>query len=272
LPQDQTITFGALGSKAFGDAPFAPAISASSGLLVTLSAAGKCSASGATVRLIGVGQCTVTANQSGNANWRPAAGVSQSFDISKGQQAITFPNPGRQVYRENLVIQLQATASSGLPVSYEVSQGNAACYTVEGTTVPIRYAGGTCYIRASQPGNDNWLAASPVEVGFEVVSGRGQIQWNQSLSDRTFPPATSFDVTARTIHGELPHFEATGSCDVTEKSHDATSTTATVTTTGIGTCTVTARQPDNQSWFGDPAGIPKTFRINPAPTPTPAKL
>src|SRR5207248_2165051 len=147
-------------------------------------------------------------------------------DISKGQQTVTFPNPGRQVFKDNLVVQLQATATSGMPVTYEITQFSA-CSAVQGNGVPIR-SQGTCGVRASQAGSDNWLAATPVEVLIDVSSGRAQLQWDQSLPDRTFPPATSFDVTASVVHGEPVQFEAKGSCSVSEKSHSNTSTTATV--------------------------------------------
>jgi hypothetical protein len=83
---NQTITFGSLAAKRPGDPPFAIAATASSGLIVTFAAAGPCSvlngtSSSATVTLTGVGSCTITASQPGNANFNAAPSVSRTFRI-----------------------------------------------------------------------------------------------------------------------------------------------------------------------------------------------
>jgi len=78
----QTITFGALGDRTFGDPGFTVAASASSGLAVTFSAAGDCTVSGTNVHLTAAGTCTVTADQPGDANYAPAPSVGQSFAIA----------------------------------------------------------------------------------------------------------------------------------------------------------------------------------------------
>jgi hypothetical protein len=62
---NQTITFGALPSKTFGDSPFVISAAASSGLAVDFSAAGACSIAGNTVTILGAGTCAITASQPG---------------------------------------------------------------------------------------------------------------------------------------------------------------------------------------------------------------
>src|SRR4029077_12269634 len=57
---NQTITFGALANKTFGDADFNVSACASSGLTVTFTATGNCSIAGNTVHLTGPGSCTIT--------------------------------------------------------------------------------------------------------------------------------------------------------------------------------------------------------------------
>jgi photosystem II stability/assembly factor-like uncharacterized protein len=79
----QTISFGALAGRTFGDADFAVSATASSGLPVSFAAGGSCTVSGATVHLTGAGSCTVTASQAGNANYNAATDVVQSFTITK---------------------------------------------------------------------------------------------------------------------------------------------------------------------------------------------
>ena len=77
----QTISFGPLADKTFGDPDFAVSATASSGLAVSFAAAGNCTVSGNTVHLTSAGSCTITASQAGNANYQPAANVPRTFTI-----------------------------------------------------------------------------------------------------------------------------------------------------------------------------------------------
>ncbi len=77
----QTITFGALSTKTFGDPDFTVAGAASSGLPVSFSGSGNCTVTASTVHLDGPGSCTVTASQAGDTDYNPAISVLQSFTI-----------------------------------------------------------------------------------------------------------------------------------------------------------------------------------------------
>lgn len=79
-------------------------------------------------------------------------------------QTINFPNPGNQTYGV-APITLTATATSGLPVSYTVISGPA---TVSGSTLTITGAGSVT-VQATQAGNTNYAAATPVSVTFTVA-------------------------------------------------------------------------------------------------------
>jgi hypothetical protein len=81
--QDQTITFGALTNKTYGDADFTVSATASSGLPVSFSASGNCTVSGSTVHITSAGSCTITASQAGDTTYNAAPDVSQSFNIAK---------------------------------------------------------------------------------------------------------------------------------------------------------------------------------------------
>src|SRR4029079_6896486 len=88
---NQTITFGALGNKTFGDADFGVGATASSTLAVSFTASGNCTLiGGATVHITGAGSCTITAKQAGDPNYNAAPDVPQSFTIAKADQTITF--------------------------------------------------------------------------------------------------------------------------------------------------------------------------------------
>jgi Tol biopolymer transport system component len=79
----QTITFGALPNKTYGDPDFTVSATASSGLPVTFAADGVCTVSGASVHITGVGVCKITASQPGDSSYNAAADVSQSFAIAR---------------------------------------------------------------------------------------------------------------------------------------------------------------------------------------------
>ena len=78
---NQTISFAPLPDRTYGDPPFSVSATASSGLPVSFSAAGACRVAGNTVTLTGVGLCTLTAHQPGNANYNPAPDVARTFAI-----------------------------------------------------------------------------------------------------------------------------------------------------------------------------------------------
>ncbi len=86
----QTITFANPGSRTYGTA-FAPGATASSGLAVayTSTTLTICTVSGTTVTPVGVGTCTVTASQPGDASYRAATSVTQSFTVTKAPLTVT---------------------------------------------------------------------------------------------------------------------------------------------------------------------------------------
>src|SRR5207245_250677 len=95
---NQTITFGALPNKTYGDPDFTVSASASSGLTVSFAAAGNCTISGVTIHITGPGSCTVTCSQLGDASYNAAPNVSQGFSIAKGNQTIAFAALANKTY------------------------------------------------------------------------------------------------------------------------------------------------------------------------------
>jgi hypothetical protein len=135
---DQTITFAALPDKTYGDLAFTVAATASSGLEVSFTAAGKCTISGATVTLTGAGSCTVTAHQGGNPSYHPAETVSQSFAIAKATATLALGDLN-QTYSGNPRAATVTTSPVGLAtvaVTYSGSSTpptNAGSYAVTAT-------------------------------------------------------------------------------------------------------------------------------------------
>jgi Regulator of chromosome condensation (RCC1) repeat/PASTA domain len=161
--KNQTITFGPLAGKSYGDPDFSVSAAASSGLAVSFNASGNCTLGGVTVHLTGAGSCTVTAAQPGDANYNPAPDVSQTFAIAKAGQTVTFGPLANKTYGAR-DFSVSATASSGLAVSFNAS-GNC---TLGGVTVHLTGAG-SCTVTASQPGDANYNAAPGVSRTFSIV-------------------------------------------------------------------------------------------------------
>src|SRR5207253_3105112 len=91
--KDQTITFGTLVGKTYGDPDFTVSATASSALAVTFTASGSCTVSGSTVHITGAGSCTITAHQGGNNTYNPAPDVPQTFMVAKATPTVTVTDP-----------------------------------------------------------------------------------------------------------------------------------------------------------------------------------
>ncbi|GEM_PF-1009485 len=88
--------------------------------------------------------------------------VEDKLTILKASQVIDFA-PIADCWTTDIV-ELDATATSGLPVSFEVVSGPAL---LEGNILTFTSAG-TVEVQAAQEGNGNWNEAEPVAHSFEV--------------------------------------------------------------------------------------------------------
>jgi CSLREA domain-containing protein len=161
---NQTITFGALADKTFGDPDFDVTATASSALAVTLTPSGNCTiVSGNKVHLGNMGSCTITASQGGDASYNAAPAVARTFNIQQADQTITFNSLLNKTFGDP-DFTVSATASSNLSVNFGAS---GAC-TVSTGSVHITGAG-SCTITASQPGNGNFKSAPAVKQTFNIA-------------------------------------------------------------------------------------------------------
>ena len=122
---------------------------------------------GTTLSLIGVGKVEITATQAGNANYA-ATTEAQTITVSQGTQTLMFTSPA--VGTINMEIELAATASSGLDVTFAVTNqsptsgsGEVAILADNGTTLSLTGAG-TATITATQAGNANYAAATETQT------------------------------------------------------------------------------------------------------------
>ena len=185
----QTITFAPLPTRTLGTKPFSLTATASSGLPVTFASltTAVCTVLGNTVTLVSSGTCTIEATQPGNLTWSPATPVDQSFRVMEARQRIDFPKPPDQNLASGSLT-LSATATSGLLVSF-ASLTPAVC-TVLGNVVTFVSAG-TCTIEATQPGNNIYGPANPVDRSFQV----SKIATSMTLTSTPGPFVTGVPIT-----------------------------------------------------------------------------
>ncbi len=96
-------------------------------------------------------------------------------------QSITFPAIAQQSCGTPLV--LNATASSGLPVTYQVLEGSSIVSLAGGVLEFLR--AGSVTIRAQQGGSVAYAAAAPVARSFNVVRGTQTLGFNPALPAST---------------------------------------------------------------------------------------
>ena len=196
----QTISFGALPNRIYGDADFAVSGTASSDLPVTfgVGATDNCTISGSTVHITGAGSCTVTATQAGNANYLSASG-SQTFTIAQASQTISFGPIPNHIYGD-ADFAVSATASSGLPVTFGVGATDSC--TISGSTVHITGAG-SCTVTATQTGNANYLSASASRT-FTIQKALLTVTANSTSKVYGQPNPTFTAAFAGFVNGEGP--------------------------------------------------------------------
>ena len=185
----QTISWNQTLTATLGDAPIHLTATASSGLPVSYSSSDTSIAyvSNDSLYFVGVGAALITASQAGNALYQPAADVSLILNVSAPvlNQTITW----NQTLIANIndgTLELTATASSGLPVSYTCSDESIA--TVNGNVLTL-VGVGQAVIIASQSGNAYFHPAQNVVKILTVNENGGTedpqpqtIIWDQNLN------------------------------------------------------------------------------------------
>jgi len=111
------------------------------------------------VNFIGIGDCTVAADQAGNASYNAAAQVTQTVAVGRRPQTIKFtskaPNP---VYVGDTYGVSATVGSNGNVVAIAAAPATV-CTMTNGTVAFV--AAGTCTVTATQDGNALYEAAPP---------------------------------------------------------------------------------------------------------------
>lgn len=167
-PSSQTITF-APASTGLAATSTPLAATASSGLPVTLTvdpaSSAICTLTGATVRYLTNGSCTLHANQGGNFGYDAAPEVTRTIAVAKQNQVISFNAPTTGTVGGSAL--LAASSSSQLAVTFAVDPASVGVCSLSGRTV--RYLRtGTCTLHAVQAGSAAFNAAATVTDAVNV--------------------------------------------------------------------------------------------------------
>lgn len=162
----QAITFSKIADRPFSSPPLALSAKATSGLPINYEVlSGPAFLSGGSLSFSGKrGTVVVRAAQPGNGTYASADPVDQSFVLTGSSQSLVFGSLASRVYGDPPVL-LSGTASSGLPVGFEVASGPAL---VAGNTLLLKGAG-VVEVRAVQTGDDVFMPAAPVIQKMQVA-------------------------------------------------------------------------------------------------------
>src|SRR6185369_9974883 len=191
---NQTLTFGALANKTFGDPDFTVSATASSSLAVSFTASGNCTMTGSTVHLTGGGSCTITAAQAGDADYNSAPNVQQSFTITTNSTATTTTvsssqNPSN--FNQNVTFTATVSSTGGTPagtVQFKdggVNLGPPQILNGSGvaTFSTSTLIAGLHPITADYSGDANFLASSGTLAGGQQVGSIIRFSANNYSTD-----------------------------------------------------------------------------------------
>jgi hypothetical protein len=198
----QTLTVSVEGGLIYQGPSVAVNATASSGLTVSLEViGGPGRLEGNNLLSTGGGMVAVRATQAGDEVWG-AVSVTNTFTVSPAAQTIRWTAVPEQTYGAGPVT-LNATASSGLPVIFQVASGPG---TVNGSQLTLTGAG-TIALRALQPGSADFqpstldisivVAKATQTLSFAAISSRAYTTNPIPLEANTSSKLpVSFDVLA----------------------------------------------------------------------------
>ncbi|GHM99170.1 hypothetical protein WSM22_06600 [Cytophagales bacterium WSM2-2] len=166
---DQTITFGSLASKTFGDAAFNVSASSSVSLPVSFSSSNTSVAtvSGNLVTIVGAGTTTITASQAGNSNYNAAANVQQTLTVQKISPVVSITSANSGNFQD-IINLITNKGGSGGAVTYAVANnfnGTTGSASVDNATGKLTLSGtGQVQLTATVAGTANYNQAVTTQV------------------------------------------------------------------------------------------------------------
>ncbi|MEM9832434.1 MAG: M6 family metalloprotease domain-containing protein [Bacteroidota bacterium] len=193
-----TITFTAIPDKTFGDEDFSLQATSNPDFPISFQVKkGKVEIEDKTVSIAGAGEVEIEASTEGDENYQGAT-KSITFEIKKLTQAITFTGLEDVVFDKGKEIPLSAISDRDLAITFSVREGSDKV-ELNGQTLVIKKAGEVT-VEASQGGNENIAAATPVRRTFEIAKAPQTI--------------TFTEIPNKTVGDEPFNLEATSSADI----------------------------------------------------------
>ena len=179
----QTITFGGLSGKTYGDAAFSVSGSSSSGLTLAFSSdtTAVCTVSGTSVTIVAAGTCTVRATQAGNTNYSAANAVTQGFTVSAKVLTMSV------VVASKVYDQTTSATVSGTPTLTGVVAGDAV--SVDASQVAVVFANKTVGVNKATTVS---FSSGPL-IG--VDAGNYSISAPSGVTGAVSPKSVTVDVT-----------------------------------------------------------------------------
>lgn len=222
--QNQTITFPAIASKTYGNAPFVLTATASSNLPVSFRiVSGPATVSGNAITLTGSGTVVVEASQSGNASYAAASAVNQSFVVAAAgitppaSSACATGTISREVWRgvggNNISdIPLAAASAQEVLTSFETASNSDDNYgsRIRGFICPP-LTGNYIFWIAGDDAAELWLSTSEnpsqkTRIAYNL-SWVGVRDWNKYASQKS---ATIYLQAGQKYYIEALHKEGGG--------------------------------------------------------------
>ena len=253
----QSIGFGTLANKTFGDAPFVLTANSSAGLPVLFSVSSPLlTINNDTVTIHGAGTVDITATQTGNENYESANAVFQILTIQKRYQSIGFGILSTRTFGQAPFV-LSASSSAGVSLVYSASN---TLISINSNTVTINGAG-TVNITASNTGNNNYLGAFATQI-LTITEANNPNKTNPTL---TFTAIPNLSIGQRYVMTATSN-SAAAIVFTSSNERIATLSGNTLTALGTGTAVIIASQEGNAQY--NPATAQQTVTVVATTTPT----
>ena len=246
----QSISFGPLVTKKYGDADFTLTASASSGLPVQFSSLDPSvvSINGNVVTILKAGSTTITASQPGNASFNAALPVGQLLLIDKA--SLTATADGQTIVYGDVIPTL-TISYSGFKISEDES------------TIASRPLAATEATQGSSPGLYDIFLTGGLDDNYTITLVPGTLKINKAKQ------TINLSISNKTL-GDLPFtVSATASSGlpvtITTSSQKINLSDKTITMLEAGVVTIIASQSGNE--YFEAATVEASFCINP-PKPT----
>ncbi|HVN52960.1 MAG TPA: kelch repeat-containing protein [Anaerolineaceae bacterium] len=192
-----------------------------------------------------LGGCTLTAVQNGDENYNPAAPVTQSVTIIKGDQTITITilAPASAAYHSTFTV--EATASSNLAVTYSSGSPEICSNEKKENEFTILKGSGTCIIRFDQAGDDHYNSA-PQEIQSVIAVKAAQSITVTASAPSSAAYLTTFNVAAESSSGRAVEYSSRSPAICSVNTHENTATFTMLT--GTGTCLVQFDQSGDENY------------------------